>query len=78
MVPSFKIQNKSAYFKLFKILAYSSPSGKTEGTLHPIPKGNSSGHVTHWLEPIDRHCVEKKYIFIVDAFSKYVKYATKT
>jgi len=65
-----------------KCIAYSPLSGKTEGILHSLSKGNiplDTLHVDH-LGPMDKQCLSKKYVFVViDAFSKYVKlYATKT
>lgn len=64
-----------------KCIAFSPVSGKTEGTLHPIPKGRipfDTIHIDH-LGPIDTQVAAKKYIFlIIDAFSKFVRlYATK-
>lgn len=63
-------------------IAYSKPSGKSEGFIHNIPKGKvpfAIIHVDHF-GPINRTNVIKKYVLlIVDAFTKYVKlYAVKT
>jgi len=65
-----------------KCIAYSPVSGKSEGYLHPIPKGNLPFETIHtdYLGPIDSRVLIKKHILlIVDAFSKFVKlFATKT
>lgn len=80
--PHLKFKVKTHISNCLKCLAYSPPSGKTEGILHPIPKGDTPLDVLHidHLGPIVKQCVAKKYIFlVVDAFTKYVKlYATKT
>lgn len=65
-----------------KCIAYAPNSGKVEGVLHSIPKGNTpfdTLHIDH-LGPMDKQCLIKRYVFvIIDAFSKYIKlYATKT
>lgn len=65
-----------------KCISFSSPSGKLEGYLNPIPNGNipfETLRVDHY-GPVNKHVFLRKYIFlIVDAFSKYIKlYPTKT
>lgn len=65
-----------------KCISFSPTSGKKEGYLHPIPKGNrpfDTLHIDHF-GPVDKHTSLKKYIFlVVDAFSKFVRlFATKT
>lgn len=68
-----------------KCISFSPPSGKLEGYLNPIPKGDTpfeTLHVDHF-GPVDKHVSLKKYIFLIvvldSAFSKYVKlYPTKT
>lgn len=65
-----------------KCISFSPRSGKAEGYLNPIPKGNipfETLHIDHY-GPVDKQGSPKKYIFlIVDAFSKYIKlYPTKT
>ncbi|KYM94052.1 Pro-Pol polyprotein [Cyphomyrmex costatus] len=65
-----------------KCISFSRPSGKIEGFLHNIPKGNEPFAVVHadHFGPVDRANTVKKYILvIVDGFTKYVKlYAVKT
>jgi len=80
--PNLTTKIKQHIAHCLKCIAYSPTSGKPEGTLHSIPKGNiplDTLHVDH-LGPMDKQCLSKKYVFlIVDAFSKYVKlYPTKT
>lgn len=65
-----------------KCISYSPSSGKAEGFLHSIPKGNISFmtlHIDHF-GPVDKQRLLKRYVFlVVDSFTKYVKlYATKT
>lgn len=80
--PSIQEKCKEHVRNCLKCLAFSPVSGKSEGTLHPMPKGYlpfETIHIDH-LGPLDRHTTVKKYIFlVVDAFSKFVRlYATKT
>lgn len=80
--PNMRTKVKEHIANCLKCIAYSPPSGKVEGILHSIPKGNvplDTLHIDH-LGPIDKECHVKKYVFlVVDAFSKYVKlYATKS
>ena len=65
-----------------KCIAFSPVTGKKEGYLNIVPKGDvpfSTLHIDH-LGPIDRKRLIKRYILvIVDGFTKLVKlYATKT
>lgn len=65
-----------------KCISFSPSSGKSEGYLHPIPKGNlpfETIHIDHF-GPVDKRVASKQYILlVVDAFSKYVRlFATKT
>lgn len=65
-----------------KCIAFTPKSGKIEGLLNPIPKGNvpfETIHVDH-LGPIHKNNSAKRYVFIIiDAFTMFVKlYATKT
>lgn len=65
-----------------KCIAYSLISGKSEGYLHTIPKGNVPFHMVHidHYGPIEKQRLVKQYILVViDAFTKFTKlYATKT
>jgi len=66
----------------FKCIAYSKPSGKLEGYVHSLPKGNvpfTVIHVDHF-GPIEKGTNAKKHVLlIVDAFMKFVKlYAVKS
>lgn len=80
--PNLKFKIKEHIANCLKCVAYSPPSGKVEGKLHAIPKGNIPLDILHidHLGPIDKECMVKKYVFlVVDAFSKFVRlYATKT
>jgi len=65
-----------------KCISFSPISGKTEGYLHPIPKGNlpfETIHIDHF-GPVDNRVSLKKYVLlVVDAFFKFVRlFATKT
>jgi len=61
-------------------IAFSKTSGKSEGFMHNIAKGNvlfSTIHVDHF-GLVDRANATKKYIFLViDAFTKFVKFYLK-
>lgn len=66
----------------FKCIAYSTRTGKVEGYVHSIPKGNvpfETLHIDHY-GPVDKRHPSKRYVFLViDAFTKFVRlYATKT
>lgn len=58
-----------------KCIAYNNKSGRQEGNLHPIPKGNLpfvTIHVDHY-GPLSQTRKKNKYVFeIIDAFSKFV------
>lgn len=75
-----KIEN---YIKnCLKCITYSSSSGKPEGELHNIPKGNKpfvTLHIDHY-GPLEKTPTGKKYMFeVIDSFTKYVKlYAVKS
>lgn len=66
-----------------KCVAFTPNSGRSEGVLHSIPKGNvpfATLHIDH-LAPASRsNSVRSRYIFlIIDAFTKYVKlYAVRS
>lgn len=56
--PELKVKVKTHISNCLKCISYSPSSGKTEGTLHSIPKGNlpfNTLHIDH-LGPIDKHC----------------------
>lgn len=65
-----------------KCIAFSPVSGRKEGLLNSIPKGEIPFHTLHidFLGPLDKKCQSKQHVLLViDAFTKYVKlYATKT
>ncbi|XP_063994904.1 uncharacterized protein LOC135172646 [Diachasmimorpha longicaudata] len=65
-----------------KCISFSPSSGKCEGYLHIVPKGNvpfATIHVDH-VGPIDRNRLIKQNVLgVVDGFTKFVKlYATKS
>lgn len=55
---------------------FSPNSGKAEGKLHSIPKGNkpfNTVHIDHY-SPLEKTSKQYKYIFLVfHAFTKFVK-----
>lgn len=59
-----------------KCIEYSPPSGKSEGYLHSIPKGNlpfQTYHIDHY-GPLEKTNKGHKYILsIVDAFTKFLR-----
>lgn len=65
-----------------KCISFSPSTGKGEGYLIPIPKGDSPFHLYHidHLGPIDKRISAKQHVLVViDAFTKFVKlYAVKT
>lgn len=66
-----------------KCVAFTPDSGKSQGSLHSIPKGDvpfSTIHVDHLALVSRSSSSTKHYIFsVVDAFTKHIKlYATKT
>lgn len=65
-----------------KCITFSPVSGKVEGLIHSIPKGNlpfDTLHVDH-LGPIDKRRLLKQHLLVtVDSFTKFIKlYAIKT
>lgn len=79
--PKLKEKVESHVRNCLKCIAYSPVSGRKEGYLHSIPKGNVPFNTLHidYYGPVDRARLVKQYVFlIVDAFTKYVKlYPTK-
>lgn len=65
-----------------KCISFSKPSGKVEGFIYGIPKGNVPFEVVHvdHFGPVDRTDAVKKHVLvIVDAFTKHVRfYAVKS
>ena len=66
----------------YKCIAFNRSTGKIEGFIHNIPKGNKPFeilHIDHTSIP-DITVKNKKYIFVItDAFTKFVKlFPTKT
>jgi len=74
--PNMKEKVKLYIYKCLKCLSLSPNSGKTEGFLHSIPKGNlpfNTIHIYH-LGLFEKTPRGYKYIFsITDAFTKFVK-----
>lgn len=81
--PEMKSKINAHIKSCLKCIAFTPDAGKSEGTLHSIPKGDLpfvTVHVDH-LAPASRSGMSsKRYIFsVIDAFTKYVKlYVTKT
>lgn len=65
-----------------KCISFSKPSGKVEGFIYGIPKGNVPFeviHVDHFGQVSRTDTVKKHVLVIVDAFTKYVRlYAVKS
>lgn len=80
--PDVKAKCEEHIRNCLKCISFSPGSGKSEGCLHPIPKGKIPFEIIHidHLGPIDKNIASKKYILlVVDAFSKFVQlYATRT
>lgn len=74
--PNFKEKAKIYISNCLKCIAFSPSTGKGEGSLNPIPKGETpfvTYHVDH-LGPIDKKITAKQHILvIIDAFTKFVK-----
>lgn len=80
--PNMKRKIENHIQNCLKCIAFSPSSGKVEGFLHCIPKGNipfATLHIDHY-GPVDKQRLLKQYIFLViDSFTKFVKlYATKS
>ncbi|XP_036148576.1 uncharacterized protein LOC114254896 [Monomorium pharaonis] len=80
--PNMKRKIENHVQNCLKCIAFSPSSGRVEGFLHCIPKGNvpfATIHIDHY-GPVDKQRLCKQYIFLViDAFTKFVKlYATKS
>lgn len=71
-----KIKVRHYIDNCLKCIEFSSPSGKKEGLLFNIPKGDKpfiTVHVDH-LGPLEKTGNRNKYIFVViDAFTKFVR-----
>jgi len=64
-----------------RCVAYSPKTGKGEGLLHSIPKGNVPFEIIHTdhYGPVDNGRAKKHIFVVIDGFTKYVRlYATKT
>jgi len=70
------------HINCLKCIVFSNKTGKTEGFLHPIPKGTSPFEVFHidHYGPINSNEKYKKHILvIIDAYTKFTRlYPTKT
>lgn len=80
--PQMRTKIKNHIRNCLKCIAFTPSTGRSEGFLHCIPKGNVPFHIFHidHMGPIDRkHLIKQHILVIVDAFTKYTKlYATKT
>lgn len=81
--PEMKSKVKNHIKGCLKCVAFTPDSGKSQGSLHSIPKGDvpfSTIHVDHLALVSRSSSSTKHYIFsVVDAFTKHIKlYATKT
>jgi len=80
--PQMRTKIKDHINNRLKCIAFSPSSGKSEGFLHPIPKGTlpfQTFHIDH-MGPIDKkHLIKQHILVVIDAFTKFTKlYATKT
>lgn len=80
--PNVRDKIKNYIANCLKCITYAPISGKPEGYLHSIPKGNlpfDTLHIDHY-GPLEKTRRKNKYILlVVDGFTKFVKlYATKT
>lgn len=80
--PDMKLKVRDYIFNCLKCIEYSPITGKREGYLHNIPKGDRpflTVHVDH-LGPLEKTKNSNKFILVViDSFSKFVKcYPSKT
>lgn len=80
--PEIKDKVKIYIANCLKCIAFSPSTGRREGFLHPIPKGDIpflTCHVDHF-GPIDKRLTSKQHILlVVDGFTKFVKlYPVKT
>lgn len=80
--PCMKQKVKNYISNCLKCIAFSPSTGKKEGYLHSIPKGQipfETYHIDHY-GPIDKDRLVKRYLLVViDAFTKFTKlYPTKT
>lgn len=81
-IPQLSKKVKEYIANCLTCIVYLPKTGKPEGTLHNIPKGDKPFmqlHIDHY-GPIDKKCLSKQHIMlIVDGFTKFVKlYPVKT
>lgn len=80
--PEMKSFVKKYIANCLKCIKYNQPSGKVEGYMHSIPKGNKPFDVLHsdFYGPLEMTRSKKRYVLgLVDGFTKYVRlFATKT
>ncbi|XP_039490057.1 uncharacterized protein LOC120450884 isoform X1 [Drosophila santomea] len=79
--PNLKQKCSTHISNCLKCISFSPKTGKTEGFLHNIPKGNKPFEIIHidHYGPVDLARPKKHILVIVDAFTKFVRlYATKT
>lgn len=80
--PDMKAKVRTHIQNCIKCISFSKPSGRVEGFIHGIPKGNvlfAVVHVDHF-GPVNRTDTAKKHVFVmIDAFTKHAKlYAVKS
>lgn len=75
--PQLREKVKTYIDNCLKCIAYSPVSGKAEGYLHSIKKGNlpfNTIHIDHY-GPLEKSSRGYKYIFeVIDAFSKFIRF----
>lgn len=75
--PKLREKVKNYINNCLRCITYNGSSGKPEGSLHNIPKGNKpfvTIHIDHY-GPLEKTSTNKRYIFeVIDAFTKFVKF----
>ncbi|KAK9743594.1 Integrase zinc binding domain [Popillia japonica] len=75
--PRMRDKVKEHIANCLKCIAYEPKSGKEEGFLHSIPKGNipfNTIHIDHY-GPLEKTTRNNRYIFeIIDGFSKFIRF----
>lgn len=80
--PNMTSKVKNHVKNCIKCIAFTKNTGRTEGLLHSLPKGDLpfiTIHVDHF-GPVDRsHATKRHVLVVIDAFTKYVRlYAVKS
>jgi len=74
-IPQLNKKVKEYVINCLTCIVYSPKTGKAEGTLYSIPKGNlpfAQLHIDHY-GPIDKTLLKQYILVVVDGFTKFVK-----